>query len=112
MTVAQANLPFGDAPDPGKIPDPVIVASDMAHVVRAVERALRQGDTETPPAVDAERLHAVMVRHRVPAAALEAAIVDIRGNRPVEDPIGRAVYRVLGDPGADVLTEVLRLLGA
>lgn len=97
--------------DPGKVSAPAAVASDMADVIRAMERALRKGGVETPPAVDAERLYAVAYSHALSPAVLDEAIEAIRGSGRVEHPLGRVVFRVLGDSGADVLSVVRSRLG-
>ncbi len=96
---------------PGKVLEPAAVASGMANVVRAVERALRQGDVDTLPAMDEQRIHAVVVRHQVPREVLDEAIDEIRGTRRVEQPLAQAVFRVLGDSGAAVLASVRSRLG-
>ena len=77
----------------------------------AIERALRKGDVETRPGVDAERIARAAARHGLPAAELEAAAADIRDwSRKPEHPVARVVWRLLGDPGADVLDRAIHLL--
>lgn len=77
----------------------------------ALERALRKGDLSTRPAEDAKRIAAVATRHRLPAEELAAAAADIRDwSRKPGHPVAVVVWRVLGDPGADVLDSVVGLL--
>ncbi len=78
----------------------------------AIERALRKGDLGTEPREDAERIAAVAGRHGLSARELAEAAADIRDwSRPPVEPLASAVWRVLGDPGADVLELAIRLLG-
>lgn len=83
----------------------------MAKAALAVERILRQGDEQTLPAVDAERIARVARRHRLAASDLLEAAADIADvSRKPTLPLARAVWRFLGDPGAAVLNEAARLL--
>jgi hypothetical protein len=78
----------------------------------AIERALRKGGLDTQPREDAERIAAAAWRHAVPARDLATAAADIRDwSRAPVDPLAVVVWRVLGDPGADVLELAIRLLG-
>lgn len=78
----------------------------------AIERALRKGNLATRPEEDAERVAAAARRHGLPPEALAGAARDIRDwTRRPEGPLALAVWKVLGDPGADVLELALRLLG-
>jgi hypothetical protein len=77
----------------------------------AIERALRKGDLETRPTVDAERIARVAQRHGLTAEELAEAAADIRDwSRKPRHPVAVVVWRVLGDPGADVLDRAIRLL--
>ena len=77
----------------------------------ALERALRKGDLETPPEVDAQRIAAVARRHGLSMTELAGAAADIRDwSRKPTDPVAVVVWRVLGDPGAAVLDRARRLL--
>lgn len=78
----------------------------------AIERALRKGDLDTRPTEDAERIAAAAGRHGVTEAELAAAAADIRDwSRAPSDPLATLVWRVLGDPGAEVLDLAIGLLG-
>jgi hypothetical protein len=79
--------------------------------VAAVEEALRKGTLDTKPTEDAERIARVARRHRVSVQDLGEAAADIRdwSRRPTL-PLAATVWRVLGDPGADVLELAIRLL--
>ncbi len=77
----------------------------------AIERALRKGDVATRPETDAERIATAAGRHGLSALELAEAAADIRDwTRRPERPLALAVWRVLGDPGADVLELAIRLL--
>lgn len=77
----------------------------------ALERALRKGGVDTKPAEDAERIARVAARHRLSAEELGAAAADIRDwSRKPGHPVAVVVWRVLGDPGADVLDRAIHLL--
>lgn len=78
--------------------------------IEAVARALRQGNESTRPSEDAARLAAVARRHHLPAAALEAAAVEIGDfSRRPETPLARVVFRTWGDQGSAVLRLAIEL---
>ena len=77
----------------------------------AIDRALRKGDLETKPTEDAARIAAAAARHGLAAEELAAAAADIRDwSRKPGHPVAVVVWRVLGDPGADVLDRAISLL--
>jgi len=77
----------------------------------AIDRALRKGDLETRPSVDAERIAAAAARHGLSAEELAEAAADIRDwSRRPSRPVALVVWRVLGDPGAEVLDLAMGLL--
>lgn len=77
----------------------------------ALDRALRKGDLETQPATDAERIARAAARHGLGAEELAAAAADIRDwSRKPGHPVALVVWRVLGDPGADVLDLAIRCM--
>lgn len=77
----------------------------------ALERALRKGDLETRPGVDAERIAAAAARHGLSPEELADAAADIRDwSRKPRHPVALVVWRVLGDPGAEVLDRAMGLL--
>lgn len=77
----------------------------------AIDRALRKGDLETQAGVDAERIARAAARHGFSADELAAAAADIRDwSRRPRHPVAVVVWRVLGDPGADVLDRAIHLL--
>ena len=77
----------------------------------AIERALRKGDVGTRPTEDAERIASVAGRHGVSAEELAAAAADIRDwSRAPTEPLAAVVWRILGDPGAEVLDLAIGLL--
>lgn len=77
----------------------------------ALDRALRKGTELTRPDEDAARIARVAVSYGLPAAELRGAAAEIRDwtRRPAQ-PVAARVWRVLGDPGADVLDLAARLL--
>lgn len=95
----------------GKILASPDVEPGMA-ALNALERSLRKGTTATPPTEDAERIAGVARRHGVAPSELTAAAADIRDwTRKPSLPLAVTVWRVLGDPGADVLDRAVALLG-
>ena len=95
----------------GKIDSGPNVEPHMA-ALNALERTLRKGTSSTLPTEDAERIAGVARRHGVASAELAAAAADIRDwTRKPSLPLAVTVWRVLGDPGADVLDLAAALLG-
>lgn len=79
--------------------------------LEALDRALRKGTETTRPDEDAARIARVAASYGLPATELREAAAEIRDwTRRPSQPLAARTWRVLGDPGADILELAARLL--